>query len=318
MKKIPVCIITGFLGSGKTSLLNNIIKKNSSKKIVIIENEFGEKNIDKDLITTSAGNSVYELTNGCICCSIKNELGTTLNSLILSQKPYDLLIIETTGIADPGDIVKTFIAGERVQRYFELDTVICVVDAKNYNSQKKENPEVDKQMLFANSILINKADLVDKNKLVALRNELKAEYEGNIFTVQHAGIDELDLIGQKHFSPDFIKKEVTTFKNLQLNLPHKHNISSILIRLDGSFKTALFSLWIEQFLQLNSSIYRMKGIISVDDSDNKIVVQAVKEVIDIYEAEPWDKGQRECSLIFIGKDINREDISEALQNLLVT
>lgn len=319
VKPIPVSIITGFLGSGKTTLLNQIIAKYSNKRIVIIENEFGEINVDKELISNIAKGDVFELTNGCICCSIQNELETTLNSLILSNTHYDHLIIETTGIADPGDIIKIFLSGKRVQRYFTLDSVICVVDALYFNEQYEKNIEVERQLAHSNIILLNKIDLIKKELLEELSFRLSMNGDNKVFPVIKCDIQEIEVLDKFFFSKESINQDIVNYKHVKpyFGIRNKHHIKSALFSFERNFKSKLFEFWLEQFLHVNNDlILRVKGIISIPESDKKIIVQAVKESITIYEGEYWGEEPRMSQLIFIGSQIKESDIQEALEVLL--
>lgn len=320
MKRIPVTIITGFLGSGKTTLLNSILKKYSDKKIVVIENEIGATNIDSKLLQNVSKGQVFEMTNGCICCSIQSELGVALNSIILSKTDCDQLIIETTGIADPGDIIKTFFAGERVMKYFELDSVICVLDALQFSSQLEEFPEVDKQLNFSDIVLINKVDLVSPDIVREIRKNAENRMIKNIFELTFSDISNVDILGRFSFSTEKIVQEVINYQTANLNLvgKNKHSISSELFSYDRSFKSSLLYFWLEQFMHLNKNkVYRIKGIVRVIDSEKRIIIHAVKDVINFFESEDLETSNNISKLVFIGKKVERVEIDEALRSLLV-
>ena len=155
--KIPVTILTGFLGAGKTTLLNNIITKYSAKKFAVIENEFGEIGIDGGLIVGNI-ESMYELSNGCICCNLSEGLTNTLNNLLTSKYQFDNLLIETTGIADPSGVIDNFMAYEEIYKKFIVDSVICLADAQTYEESAEEQPEVHRQLAVADIIILNKIE----------------------------------------------------------------------------------------------------------------------------------------------------------------
>src|SRR2546428_8853981 len=169
---IPVTILTGFLGAGKTTLLNHLIKQNPDTKIAILENEFGEIGIDSELVT-STGDDIFELSNGCICCSMNAEFGEVLQRLMQMDKKFDHLVIETTGIADPASVAAAFIGDNLIQSNFRLDSVICLVDAQHVNAMLKDREEGSKQIAFSDMIVINKADTVTEGQLQSISATIK-------------------------------------------------------------------------------------------------------------------------------------------------
>ncbi|MCW9706284.1 CobW family GTP-binding protein [Fodinibius salsisoli] len=163
-EKIPVTIISGFLGSGKTTLLNHFLTQQHNHKIAVIQNEFGEIGIDGDLIENSS-KGIFELNNGCICCSVQGDLIRALEDLKHTGKSFDYLLIETTGLADPRPIAHTFLNHPQIQKDYKLDGLVCMVDAKHVGLQLKESPEAKHQIRSANMLLLNKTDLVDTGEL---------------------------------------------------------------------------------------------------------------------------------------------------------
>ena len=322
-KKIPVTIITGFLGSGKTTLLNNLIEKYKNKRFAIIENEFGDINIDRSLISKTEGSTIYELSNGCICCTLNKELGITLNSLIMSYASYDHLIIESTGIADPGDIVQTFLSGKRVQRYFELDSVICVIDALNVLQQLKENEETRKQAALANTILINKSDCIDKQKTDLIREELAViNSSARLHSTTYTNIDDYQLLEVFAFAPQKLEQEFSAIDFSLVKPAFKngngHNITSHSFCFNGGFELSKFSLWMESFLLFNTNrIYRVKGIINIHNDDRKYIVQGVNASLSLSQGSAWDTNEERCSkLVFIGKNLEKNELEENLVTLM--
>jgi len=323
IKKIPVTIITGFLGSGKTTLLNNLLEKYKNKRFAIIENEFGDINIDRSLISKTEGSTIYELSNGCICCTLNKELGTTLNSLILSYASYDHLIIESTGIADPGDIVQTFLSGKRVQRYYELDSVICVIDALNVLLQLKENEETRKQAALADTILINKSDCIDHQKTELIRKELAAiNSSARIYSTTYTNINDYQLLEVFAFAPRKLEKEFSAIDFSKVKPAFEngngHNITSHSFYFKGGFEFSKFSFWMESFLLFNTNrIYRVKGIINLHNNNRKYIVQGVNASLSLSQGSEWDTNEERCSkLVFIGKNLGKEELKENLITLL--
>ena len=323
-KKIPVTILTGFLGAGKTTLLNNLINKYKNKRFAIIENEFGTINIDRKLIAQTQGSTIYELSNGCICCSLNKELGTTLNSLILSYTSYDHLIIESTGIADPGEIVQTFLAGQRVQRYFELDSLICVVDAINVLQQLNENEETRKQAALADTLLLNKSEGIDPQNTDLIKKELKAiNPDARVFSTSFSTIDQFQLLDVFAFSPQKLEKEFTAFdfSFAKLILPtnaNNHQILSHSFSIPGGFELSKFSTWLKAFLLFNANrVYRVKGIINVHNDNRKYIIQGVNTALNVDQGSHWEEHEERCNkLVFIGKNIEKTELEKSLLQLI--
>lgn len=322
-KKMKVTVITGFLGSGKTTALNNLIDKHKDKKVVIIENEFGEINIDRKLIAGIEGNNIYELSNGCLCCTLNNEFGVLLNSLILSNINCDHLVIETTGIADPGDIIQTFLRGGRIYDYFELACVLCVVDAVNFKSEISENEEAAKQIALADVIMLNKIDLVENNLIPAIEKEIR-HYNGEaeIIPVIKGETDKFNLEMKMYYSPENVeaklKQSLKKEHKHEEEHSHNHEIKSHSFVLEGIYPLRKFAVWLDAFLMFSKSVYRVKGILNIEDEPNRYILQAVNKAFSILEGSAWnEREERINELVFIGKDINREEIELSLNNLLV-
>lgn len=334
-KKKSVTILTGALGSGKTTLLNNIVKKHSDKKFVIIENEFGDINIDKKLIGSIDNNNIFELTNGCICCSLSGELGLLLNMLIMSEIQFDHLIIETTGIADPNQFVQIFLSGSRANIYFELDNVICLIDAQHFFRQVEQIDEVKKQIISADTILISKIDSVDEEKISKVEDIIKSlNNDAVIYKTTLGNIDNIEVLDvhlhtvdkmEKSFKPiSFHKVTSATEKFAGVRLEqrqhnHNHEIESFSISMDGEFDLTRLAVWLDNFLFFSGEeIYRFKGIINPQDSKNRFVLQGVYKTFTFFEGSPWkDDEQRTNQFVFIGKNLRKEDLTNYMSSLLI-
>ncbi|MBP1664125.1 MAG: cobalamin synthesis protein CobW [Bacteroidetes bacterium] len=334
IERIPVTIITGFLGSGKTTLLNNVIEKYTGKKFAIIENEFGSVGIDGALIVEE-GNNIFELNNGCICCSLNDDFYTTISQLLESELEFNHLLVETTGIANPDSVINAFLLSEEIVERFIIDSVICVVDAENMEDMMEIQPEVIKQLAVADIVLINKTDCVQPNYVHQLRNIIAGlNFSASIYSVQQADISEIDLLDIFCFSPESV--EMTTHKFIRIkphtaidappssllisNIKpqHKHEISSEGFYFEGSFSFERFSLWIQNFMYLNSeTIYRVKGILSFDGMPEKFTFQAVRTTYLFDYNEEWKNEMRYIKIVFIGKNINPAILEASLKDLLV-
>ena len=334
-RRISVTIITGFLGAGKTTLLNNLIKQYPEKKFAIIENEFGEVGIDGGLIVGSDEN-IFELSNGCICCSLNEGFYETIEKLLDSQYEFNHLLIETTGIADPDSIIQAFLSSESIQLHFRIDSVICLADCANMEDLIDEEPEVRKQLALADVVLLNKADIVQPGYLKELEKLIGGiNPMASIYPVKYAKVDTMNLLNLKAFSTKTIEKSTTSFQNVSffgnsfvnqssfLTKPahhqHKHNIKSFGFIIPGSFDMKKFNLWIQNFLFFNqNTVYRIKGIVSFKDVPEKRVFQAVRSNYMIEPGAEWGNETRFSKLVFIGKKLDYDKLEDNLYQLLET
>ncbi len=334
-KKKSVTILTGALGSGKTTLLNNILKKYSERKFVIIENEFGDINIDKKLIDSLDNDKIFELTNGCICCNLSGELGLLLNMLIMSEIQFDHLIIETTGIADPNQFLQIFLSGSRVNKYFELDNVICLIDAKHFFLQYGQIEGVKRQIISADTILINKIDSVSEEKVTKIINIIKnLNKEASIIKSTQSSISNIDVLDVRLHTVDKLEKSFVPISvhtvisekgnfsviHLEQNQPdHDHEIESISISIDGEFDLTRFVVWLDNYLLFGGEeIYRFKGIINAQDSNCRFVLQGVYKTFSIFEGSTWKENEKRTNeFVFIGKNLKSEDLTRYMSSLLM-
>ena len=319
-KRIPVTIITGFLGSGKTTLLNNIIKKYKDKKFAIIENEIGEIGIDGGLIVGVEDN-IFELSNGCICCSINNDFYETIRQLFEGSYEFNHLLIETTGIADPDPIIQAFISSIEIQSRFVLDSVIGLADAVNLEDMIDEQPEVRKQLALSDIILLNKTDAVQKKYSEELFSTLKLiNPTAELFPVAFSDISSIDILDTFSYSAKAVEKTTLSFQNLQVIRPgkenhfHKHHqFKTEALIIPGAFDYSKFITWMKMFLFFNKNkIFRVKGIVSFFEEGEQYIFQAIRSDFLIEKGKPWHDEMRFSKLIFIGKFIDRDEIEDAL------
>jgi len=319
MSKIPVTVITGFLGAGKTSLLNHLIKKHDEKKFVIIENEFGEENIDSELVTNIDNENLFELTNGCICCNLNTELYLVLENLIKSTSNFNHLLIETTGIADPGNILAAFISDPGIKSKFELDSVICLVDAANAE-QDLENEEVlNKQIAISDTLVLNKTDLSSADNIERLYSKIKEiNPTACIHRAQQSKLDKQQLLDVYAYKPQKIYQFLFSVDGMEKpENKHKHSIENYCFKSSRALDQMKFGGWLDAFLQFNSdTIYRVKGILNIAGLDNRILLQSVHTQIQATVGRPWETDEsRESKMVFIGKNLNREVIDRNLLEL---
>ena len=333
MQRIPVTILTGFLGSGKTTLLNHIIKQNTGKKIAIIENEFGEINIDSELVIKSE-DGIFELSNGCICCSLNGELVEILLKLVNSNRHIDHLVIETTGIADPGPVAISFLSDYKIQTMFRLDAIVTLVDAQFIEQQLESTPEANKQVAIADVVLLNKTDKVEKYQIDAVRNIIaRMNPQAQIFTCEFGAVKDINLLEINGFGTENILK--TNYENLHDKPKKRFSVNtfeankptlsllgkSIQHTAIGSYSYIFpepldvikFDTWLKVFLgNAPFQVFRGKGILNIEDFDKKVIFQSVYNQYVTEGGDLWNDEPHVSKIVFIGKNLNYELIAEGL------
>lgn len=335
-ERIPVTIITGFLGAGKTNLLNKIIAKHPEKCFAIIENEFGETGIDGGLIKASS-DAIFELNNGCICCSLGEDFLFTLENLLGSSYEFSHLLVETTGIADPSAIVDAFISGESIQKRFKVDSVVCMVDAENFEDLYETQPEVRLQLALADLVLVNKIDCVHPDYLDRLEKLTKSVNQlARISRTSFGQVDQIEVLDTNSFSGEAIEKSALSFCGIDLNLvapdgkrsfvhnpeakvqQNKHDITSVGFTFHGNFDVNKFGLWMQNYLYFNrESIFRVKGIMSFAETEDQFIFHAVRSSFMFEVGKPWGNESRFSKLVFIGKNLSGEELEANLLQLMV-
>lgn len=315
--RIPVSIITGFLGAGKTTLLNRLIKQYPLKKFAIIENEFGEIGIDGSLIV-GVDENIFELNNGCICCSLNSDFYRTIEQLMNSEFVFNHLLIETTGIADPLSIINAFFDGGGIQDQFKIDSVIGVTDAINIEDLIDEHAEIRKQISVSDTLLINKSDSVDKNYLVELTQMLsEINPLATIIPTSFGESANCNLLDTDTYNASQIEHSTLSFT--PHHHPHQaHEISTVAFEYPGWFDFSKFSLWIENYMFFNShKILRIKGILAFEDYRERFIFHSVVNSFLLEPAKKWNEELPFSKLIFIGKHLDKDEIKEGLDQLLV-
>ena len=335
-ERIPVTIITGFLGAGKTSLLNKLISKHPEKKFAIIENEFGETGIDGGLIA-AAPEAIFELNNGCICCSLGDDFLQTLENLLGSSYEFNHLLIETTGIADPSGIVDAFISGNTIQQKFRIDSVVCVADAVNMEDLMDEQAEFRKQIALADLVLLNKTDLVHADYIPRLTSMIQSiNPTTKISPTTFGKVAGIKVLDTHSFSGEAIRKSALSFCSMDLSgldrvgkksfihspekseVLHQHDISSVGFTFKGSFDVNKFGLWMQNYLYFNAdTVFRVKGIMSFDQTEDQFILHAVRSSFMFEMGKPWGDEERYSKLVFIGKQLSGKELEANLLQLMV-
>jgi len=333
--RLPVTILTGFLGAGKTTLLNKLIRQNPEHKFAVIENEFGEIPIDNDLIVGVESDNIYEMSNGCICCTLNGELEELLFDILNIRHKLTHMVVETTGIADPSTVVQAFLSSEKVEYFYRIDSVVCLVDARNVAAITADTDMAARQISYADTIIINKVDQVSEAQRDAAV-ELVRSF--NPFaTVHYTSFGEIDssaILDTYSYAPQRI--EAFSIDSSRLNLssgplkpagfavvnrqqtPLAHDIESHSYTFTRDFDPQQFNFWLDHLVEYHGTgIYRIKGIVSFAHVAQKVVVQSVRDHIMISAGDFWESGaERTTRIIFIGKNLGRLNLEESLLKLL--
>ncbi len=316
--KIPVTVLTGYLGSGKTTLLNRILTENHGKRIAVIENEFGEIGIDNDLVL-SADEEIFEMNNGCICCTVRGDLIRILGNLMARKDRFDSILIETTGLADPAPVIQTFFADDEVKDQTSLDALITVVDARHIHGQLADSTEAQEQVAFADIILLNKTDLVSATELEEIESKIRAINRfAKVHRTDHCALDlanvldvhAFDLTRALQIDPAFLSETAHV---------HDSTITSVGLEVSAPLDEQKLDDWLRNLVrERGTDIFRMKGILSVAGKDEQVVIQSVHMIIDGMVGRAWGEGPRSSRFIFIGRNLDREQLTAGFTSCVAT
>jgi G3E family GTPase len=322
--RVPVTVVTGFLGSGKTTLVNYILSANHGKRIAVIENEFGEIGID-DALVIDAEEEIFEMNNGCICCTVRGDLIRILGTLMKRKDKFDYILVETTGLADPAPVAQTFFVDEEVRTQLRLDAIVTVVDAKHLAlhlfEEKEEGIENEalEQLAFADRVLVNKIDLVSEDELLLVEKQIQSINAGaSIVRTQMSKVD-LDWVLNAHaFELSRVLEVDPQFLEESEHM-HDQSITSVGVEADGAVDLEKINDWLGWLLrEKGTDIFRMKGIINVANSDNRFVFQGVHMLFDGQPDRAWKADEIRCNkMIFIGRNLDREELNSRFRACLV-
>ncbi|MEY9863891.1 G3E family GTPase [Catenulispora sp. GAS73] len=311
--RVPVTVLTGFLGSGKTTLLNRILTENHGMRIAVIENEFGEVGVD-DALVLDAQEEIFEMNNGCICCTVRGDLIRILGALMRRRDRFDRIIVETTGLADPAPVAQTFFVDEEVKAKLRLDAIVTLVDARHIREHLDEvkpegvENEAIEQVAFADRIVLNKTDLVGESDLDAIGHRLRGiNALAEIIPAQHAKIDLAAVLDVGAFDLNRVLQVDPTFLE-QTEHQHDATVTSVGIELPGALSVKKLNDWLGELLASKGvDIFRSKGILSLSGSDRQQVFQGVHMLFDSDEGRAWREGEERVNrLVFIGRNLDRE------------
>ena len=331
--KIPVTVLTGYLGAGKTTLLNRILSENHGKKYAVIVNEFGEIGIDNDLII-GADEEVFEMNNGCICCTVRGDLVRIMSGLMKRRGKFDAIIVETTGLADPAPVAQTFFVDEDVQNNARLDAVVTVADAKWLADRLKDAPEAKNQIAFADVIVLNKTDLVSKGELAEVEARIRGinpyaklhrteRCKVALADVLERGAFDLDRI--LDIEPDLLEADDHDHDHDHHHHGHDHHhhdhglkhyhdedMQSLSLRSDKPLDPEKFMPWLQKLVaEEGQKILRSKGILSFTGDDDRYVFQGVHMMLEGNHQRKWKPDEkRESRLVFIGRELPEQLIRD--------
>ena len=349
---IPATILTGFLGSGKTTLLKRVLTEAHGQKIAVIENEFGEESIDNEILVADTGEQIIQMNNGCVCCTIREDLRSALSTLAEKKRKGELdferVVIETTGLADPGPVAQTFFMDDEIAESYLLDSVLTLVDAKHAEGQLDTRQEARRQVGFADQIFISKTDLVDPASVDALTHRLKhmnprapqsRVHFGEVPLGQVFDLRGFNLNAKLEIDPEFLNPDDQHDHDHahgddhahdhdhadgeHCDHPHHHahddDVKSFVFRADRAFNPAKLEDFLGSIVQVyGPKMLRYKGVLFMKGSDRKVVFQGVHQLMGSDLGPKWAPGEKKGSkMVFIGIDLPKEILLQGLEACLV-
>jgi len=345
MTLVPATILTGFLGAGKTTLLNRILREPHGFRIAVIENEFGQENIDNEILVRDSNEQIVEMSNGCICCTVRGDLVVALGALAQKREAgeiaFDHVVIETTGLANPGPVAQTFFMDDEVGSHYMLDAVVTVVDARHAMQQLDEHEEAQRQVGFADKLLLSKSDLVDAGQIEALTARLRrmnpraplvrADF-GQVAVSEVLDLRGFNLNDKIELDPDFLAAEEHAHDHAcDEHCEHHHHghdhhhshhsdeIAAFVFKSERPFDTGRLDHFLGSLVQVyGPRMLRYKGVLWMDGADRKVVFQGVHQTMGTDIGAKWPENEpRASKMVFIGKNLPQEIFVRGLEQCLV-
>ena len=316
--RVPVTVLTGFLGAGKTTLVNRILTENHGKRIAVVENEYNELSIDRDLVVSEA-EEIIEMNNGCLCCLVRGDLIHALRELLQRRDKFDYILIETSGLTDPGPVAQTFVVDEYLKEKVSIDGIVTIVDAKHVWQHIDERQELKEQIGFADVVLLNKTDLVTEAELDKLETRVKSI---NALAKTHrtknsaAKMDDILDIGAFD-----LERILSTHPNLLTSEEDEceiaEGISSVGIAFPGDLDGEKMEEWAHELgHEKGEDIFRLKGVLSFKGVPDTVVFQGVHAIMDGQTDRPWGSDQRFNKVVFIGRNLDKSELESGLRACL--
>jgi G3E family GTPase len=312
---IPVTVLTGYLGAGKTTLLNRILTEQHGKRYAVIVNEFGEVGIDNDLVVDT-DEEVFEMNNGCICCTVRGDLIRIIGGLMKRKDKFDAILIETTGLADPGPVAQTFFVDEDVRDKTKLDAIVTVADAKHLLQRLEDSHEAEEQIAFADVILLNKTDLVSLDELAAVEQRIRGiNPYAKLHKTERSAIALDHILGRNAFDLDRILTVEPDFLDEDHEHEHDDHVASISLISDAPLDSQKFFDWMQGVIAGNGvDILRMKGILNMKGDEERYVIQGVHMLVEGNHQRPWQPNEnRQSRLVFIGRNLDHEALRRGFE-----
>jgi G3E family GTPase len=301
----PVTVLTGYLGSGKTTLLNRILTEAHDKRYAVIVNEFGEIGIDNDLVV-NADEEIFEMNNGCICCTVRGDLIRILHGLMRRKGRFDGILVETTGLADPAPVAQTFFVDDEVRRRTRLDAIVTVVDARHLLDELDHAQEAQEQIAFADIVLLNKIDLVTAEDIARIAGRIrKINPYARVHQTERCAIALGEVLDRDAFNLKRILDVEPDFLEEGHEHEHDERVASVTLTTERPIDPHRFLPWIDETVQrFGTDILRMKGILAMKDDPDRFVIQGVHMLMEGDHQRAWKAGEkRESRLVFIGRDL---------------
>ena len=318
--KVPVTVLTGFLGAGKTTLLNRILTEEHGRRYAVIVNEFGKEGIDNDLVV-DADEEVFEMNNGCICCTVRGDLIRILSGLMKRADQLDAIIVETTGLADPAPVAQTFFVDEDVSGRTRLDAIVTVADAFHLTAQLGEHHEAEEQIAFADVVLLNKTDLVDASGLESIEKRIqKINPFAKVIRTARCEAPLEEILGLNAFSLDRVLKVEPDFLDSDHDHEHDDDVTSTSFVSEIPLDFEKFQTWFGKLLQTHGQdILRSKGILDFHGIEKRYVFQGVHMLMDSSPMGLWPEGKaRNSRVVFIGRDLDSMNLKEGFEGCRIT
>ena len=313
--RVPVTVLTGFLGSGKTTLVNRILTENHGKRIAVIENEYNELSIDRDLVVSEA-EEIVEMNNGCLCCMVRGDLMVALRNLLKRREKFDYILIETSGLTDPGPVAQTFIMDDQLKERGRLDGIVTLVDSKHVWLHIDERDELREQIGFADVVLLNKTDLATESEMEKLEQRVKEiNALAKTHRTQNSEVNMDDILEIGAFEIDRI---LSTHPNLMNDNEDDCGIAEGITSVGITFKGELDEDKVEEWAHelghdKGADIFRSKGVLNFKDVSDRVVFQGVHAIFDGQTDRPWGTDERFNKVVFIGRNLDKEELESGLR-----